>query len=118
MAYDYVEVTFGITPLGPGLPYGSLTFEVSDYVMDTQTGALVIVPPVAFNYTGGNLTNPMTMTFLATDSQNIAPGWSWILVAELSDRKTPLPKRAFQIKFANGAQQSFAALAATSTIVT
>lgn len=118
MAYDYVDVSFDLIALGTGLPYGSLSFEVSDFVMDTQTGGLVIVPPVVMNYTGGAIPGPITMQFLAMDSQNISPGWTWILTAEISDRKRALPVRSFNILFANGAQQSFAALAATSTIVT
>jgi hypothetical protein len=117
MAYDYVNVTFELVPLGTGLPYGGLTFEVSDYVMDTLTGALVIVPPVVMNYTGGTIPGPVTMEFLATDSQNLTHGWSWILTAKLSDRVIPLPRRSFAILFANGADQTFAELAATSAIV-
>ena len=117
MAYDYVNVTFQLATLGTGLPYGSMTFEVSDLVMDTQTGALVIVPPITFNYKGGNLDGPVTVSFLATDSQNLSHGWSWIFTGKLSDRVTPLPKRSFPVLIANGASQSFAQLAANSTIV-
>lgn len=117
MAYDIVTVSLQLATLGPGLPYGSMKFEVSDYVMDTTTGALLIVPPIVMSYTGGNFANPVTMSFLATDSQNVSHGWTWILTAQLSDRTYPLPKRSFQILIANGASQSFAQLAASSTIV-
>lgn len=117
MAYDIVTVSFQLATLGPGLPYGSMTFEVSDMVIDTSTGALLVVPPVVLSYTGGNFSQPITADFLATDSQNVSTGWTWILEAKLSDRALPLPKRSFQILIANGAQQSFATLAANSTIV-
>lgn len=117
MAYDIVTVSLQLASLGPGLPYGEMRFEVSDYVMDTSDGALLIVPPVVMSYQGGNFSTPVTMEFLAMDSQNVSRGWSWILTAQLSDRVLPLPKRSFAINIANGAQQNFATLAANSTIV-
>jgi hypothetical protein len=117
MPYDIVQVVFQLATTGPGLPLGRLTFEVSDFVMDTTTGALLIVPPVVLNYTGGNFDSPIMADFLATDSQNVTHNWTWLLTAEISDRVSPLPKHSFTISIANGAQQSFAAIAATSTIV-
>jgi hypothetical protein len=118
MAYDIVQVTFQLATIGPGMPNGKMTFEVSDFVMDTTTGALLIVPPVVLNYTGGNFASPIMADFLATDSQNVNRGWTWLLTAEISDRVSPLPKHSFTISIANGAQQSFASIAATATTVT
>src|SRR5690242_7674240 len=118
MAYDYVTVALSMNNLFPGTPGGSLTFEVSDFVMDTSNGDIVLVPPVILAMKSGGQLTPQTVQFLATDSNSISVGWSWILTVDFPGRLTPIPRRSFQVRIANGAEQSFGAIMATSTIVT
>jgi hypothetical protein len=118
MAYDFVTVTMSVTSLeGSTGQIGSLHFEVSDFVMDMSTGAIVIVPPITLTANGGFTGNPVQVPFLAMDSQNISPNWYWVLVASLDGRLTPLPKRKFTINIANGAAQDFKTLALASSII-
>jgi len=118
MAYDYVTVALNMTSLYEGTPDGSLRFEVSDFVMDTTTGAVVLVPPVHLAFKSGGQLTPVTFPLLAVDNANLSTGWTWIMVSELTDRSLPIPMRSLTPKIANGAQQSFTALMAASTIVT
>jgi hypothetical protein len=118
MAYDFVNVTMSISFLdGTSAAAGKIIFEVDDFVLDMSTGAIVIVPPIIMTSDGGFIGNPVTIPFLAMDSQNISPNWHWILSAELIGRADPLPKRKFFINYANGAQQDFKTLALASQIV-
>lgn len=119
MAYDFVMVTLSISFLdGTSGAAGRIVFEVDDFVLDTATGAIIVVPPIILSSDGGFVGNPVTIPFLAMDSQNVSTNWHWILTAELAGRIDPLPKRLFTIKLANGAQQDFRTLALASTIVT
>jgi hypothetical protein len=118
MAYDYVTVALDMNSLYDGTPDGSLRFEVSDFVMDTVTGQVVLVPPVHLAFKSGGQLIPVTFDLLAVDSNSLSTGWTWVMVAELTDRLLPIPMRSLTPKIANGAQQPFAALMAASTIVT
>jgi hypothetical protein len=118
MAYQFVEVSMLITSLeGSTGALGSLHFQVSDFVMDTTTGAIVVVPPINFEASGGFTGNPIQVPFLAMDDPSLSHNWAWILSAEVPGI-VDFPKRRFVIDFANGAQQSFVSLAVASTIVT
>jgi len=118
MAYDFVMVNMSISFLdGTTAASGQIMFEVDDFVLDTSTGAILIVPPLIFSSDGGFVGNPVQVPFLAMDSQNVSHNWHWILTARLDGRLDPLPKRLFTINFANGPVQDFATLALASAIV-
>ena|SRR5262252_11189407 len=119
MAYDFVLVNLSISFLDvTTAAAGQIVFEVDDFVLDTSTGAIVIVPPIILTSDGGFVGNPVQIPFLAMDSQNVAHNFHWILTAKLDGRLDPLPKRLFTINIANGAVQDFATLAENSSIVT
>lgn len=108
MAYNFVLVTMSLAFIdGSTSGVGKIVFEVDDFVLDTSTGAIVIVPPMIFSSDGGNISNAIQVPFLAMDDPNLSTNWSWVLTAELSGRQDPLPKRKLVIKSANGAQQLF-----------
>lgn len=108
MAYNFVLVTMSLAFIdGSTSGVGKIVFEVDDFVLDTTTGAIVIVPPMTFSSDGGNVSNPIQVPFLAMDDPNLSRNWSWILAAELAGRESPLPKRKLAINSAGGAQQSF-----------
>lgn len=119
MAYDEVLVNMSVTSIdGSTGQIGSLHFEVSDFVLDINTGSIVVVPPIILTANGGFTGNPVQVPFLAMDAAGISNNWHWILVASLDGRLTPLPKRMFVINMANGPVQEFRDLAIASTIVT
>jgi hypothetical protein len=117
MAYDYVTVGISLATLDTTPPSGKLVFEVSDFVLDTTTGAIVIVPSIVLTSSGGFSGNPQNIQFLAMDSNSLSHNWSWVLSADLAGRMTKLPKRQFSILIANGATQPFVALAGASTVI-
>jgi hypothetical protein len=119
MAYDYVTVNISVGSLdGSTGEIGSLHFEVSDFVLDMNTGAIIVVPPVHLEGNGGFTGNAVNIPFLAMDGAGISHNWAWILVAQVNGRLTGLPHRKFTINLANGTTQNFKDLALASTIVT
>lgn len=118
MAYDFVQVTMSVTSLdGSTGQIGELHFEVSDFVLDMTTGAIVVVPPIVLTANGGFTGNPQTVPFLAMDGAGVSTNWYWILAASLNARLLPLPKRKFIINKAAGLAQNFKDLALASTII-
>lgn len=108
MAYNFVLVTMSLAFIdGSTSGVGKIVFEVDDFVLDTSTGSIVIVPTIQFSSEGGNVSNPIQVPFLAMDDPNLSRNWSWILTAELSGRQDPLPKRKLAINSAAGQQQLF-----------
>lgn len=116
MPYDMVTVNISVTSLdGSTGQIGSLQFEVSDFVMDINTGAIVVVPPITLSANGGFTGNVVPVPFLAMDGAGISPNWYWVLVAKLDGRLTELPRRKFIVNKANGLVQQFKDLALAST---
>jgi hypothetical protein len=118
MAYDYVTVNMSVASLdGSTGEIGSLHFEVDDFVLDMNTGAIIVVPPVHLEGNGGFTGNAVSLPFLAMDGAGISHNWHWVLVAQVNGRLTGLPHRKFTINLVNGATQNFKDLALASTIV-
>src|SRR4029077_12007169 len=89
MAYDFVTVNMSVTSLeGSTGAIGSLHFEVSDFVLDMSTGAIIIVPPIHLEGNGGFTGNGVSVPFLAMDGANISHNWYWVLVSQVDDRLT------------------------------
>lgn len=118
MAYDFVTVNISVTSLGGSTgDIGSLHFEVDDFVLDTTTGAIIVVPPIHLEGNGGFTGNAAAIPFLAMDGAGISHNWHWVLVSQVRDRLTALPRRRFTINLAGGATQNFKDLALASTPV-
>lgn len=118
MAYNFVIVNILVTPLdGSTSNMGSVHFQVSDFVMDTTTGAIVIVPPINFEASGGFTGNPIKVPLLAMDNPGLTQEWAWLMSANVPGLVN-YPVRRLTVNFAAGAQQSFKDLALASTIVT
>ena len=108
MAYNFVLVTMSLAFLdGSTGGVGRIVFEVNDFVLDTTTGAIVIVPTLVFSSDGGNVSAPVQVPFLAMDDPSLSHNWAWVLTAELAGRQDPLPKRKLVVNSAAGQQQLF-----------
>lgn len=117
MAYSLVQVNMLVQALtGTTGQFGSIHFQVSDFVMDVNTGAIIVVPPIDFVANGGFTGNPQQIPMLAMDDPNLTHNWAWLLSANVPGI-AKFPVRKLTVNFAAGAVQDFKTLALASTIV-
>lgn len=119
VSYNYVTVSVAAAkPDGSPLTQGALHLQVSDFVWDTATGQVVVVPPVDIEATGAFTGGPVGVPLLAMDNPTLSTNWSWLISASLPGDNGFVPVRKLTVSYATGADQELTDLLTASTILT